>query len=170
MDGNFEWLKHRVEQYPANKTDAEAIDDFDELDKLGQGFTLAGPLEQVDIGDGSMPRPMFINQNLEADYKDELITLLKEYVDCFAWNYIEMPRLSRELVEHWLPIKKGSSLSRKNPTDLILQFMIGLKKRLIGCCKWGLFSHAGMRSGSLMLYLLRRKILERSESTLILEI
>ena len=68
MDGNFEWLKHRVEQYPANKTDAcEAINNFDDLDKLGQGFTSADPLEQVDIGDGSVPRPTFINQNLEAD-------------------------------------------------------------------------------------------------------
>jgi hypothetical protein len=29
MDANIEWLKHRVEQYQANKTDAcEAIDDF----------------------------------------------------------------------------------------------------------------------------------------------
>ena len=56
MDANIEWLKHRVEQYWANKTDAcEAIDDFDELDKLGQGFTSVDPLEQVDIGDGSVP-------------------------------------------------------------------------------------------------------------------
>jgi len=70
MDANVEWLKHRVEQYRANKTDAcEAIDDFDELDKLGQGFTSADTLEQVDIGAGSVPRPMFINQNLEANYK-----------------------------------------------------------------------------------------------------
>jgi hypothetical protein len=85
MDTNIKWLKHRVDQYRANKIDAyEAIDDFDELDKLGQGFTSADPLEQVDIGDGSVPQSTFINQNLEADYKFELITLLKEYVDCFA--------------------------------------------------------------------------------------
>jgi hypothetical protein len=64
-------------------------------------------LEQVDIWDGSVPRPMFINQNLEANYKFKLIMLLKEYVDCFAWNYIEMLGLSRELVEHRLPIKDG---------------------------------------------------------------
>jgi hypothetical protein len=62
MDANVEWLKHCVEQYRANKTDVcEAIDDFDELDKLGQGFTLADPLEQVDIRDGSVPQLMFIN-------------------------------------------------------------------------------------------------------------
>jgi hypothetical protein len=87
MDTNIEWLKHRVDQYRANKIDAcEAIDDFDELDKLGQGFMSVDPSEQVDIGDGSVPRPTFINQNLEADYKVVLIALLKEYVDCFAWN------------------------------------------------------------------------------------
>jgi hypothetical protein len=85
MDTNIEWLKHHVDQYRANKTDAyEAIDDFDELNKLGQEFTSADPLEQVDIGDGSVSRPTFINQNLEADYKVELIALLKEYVDYFA--------------------------------------------------------------------------------------
>jgi hypothetical protein len=44
----------------------------------------ANPLEQVDIRDGSMPRSSFINQNLKADYKAELITLLKEHVDCFV--------------------------------------------------------------------------------------
>ena len=62
-----------------------------------------------------MPRPMFINQNLEADYKVELIALLKEYVDCFAWDYTEMPGLSQELVEHRLPIKKGFRPFKQNP-------------------------------------------------------
>jgi hypothetical protein len=28
-------------------------------------------------------------------------------MDCFAWDYTEMPGLSRELVEHVLPIKRG---------------------------------------------------------------
>jgi hypothetical protein len=28
-------------------------------------------------------------------------------VDCFAWKYYEMPSLSRDLVEHCLPIKPG---------------------------------------------------------------
>jgi hypothetical protein len=58
---------------------------------------------------------MFINQNLEADYKVDLIALLKEYVDCFAWNYIGMPGLSRELVEHRLPIKDGLRPYKQHP-------------------------------------------------------
>jgi hypothetical protein len=56
-----------------------------------------------------------VNQNLKADYKAELIAPLKEYVDCFAWDYIKMPGLSRELVEHWLPIKKGFRPFKQNP-------------------------------------------------------
>ena len=62
----------------------EAIEDFGDFDKLGPGFTSADPLEKVDIGDGSISRPTFVNANLSIDYKADLIKLLKKYVDCFA--------------------------------------------------------------------------------------
>ena len=65
----------------------EAIEDLGDLDKSGQGFTLADPLEKGDIGDDSIPRPTFVNANLSDDCKAYLIKLLKEYVDCFAWEY-----------------------------------------------------------------------------------
>ena len=93
----------------------EAIGDFDDMRKLGQGFTSADPLVEVDIGDGTLPRPTFVNKNLDPLFKVELIKLLKEYVDCFAWNYIEMPCLSRELVEHQLPIKPGFWSFKQKP-------------------------------------------------------
>ena len=85
----------------------EAIGDLDDIDKLGQGFTLADPLEKVDLGDGTIPMSTFVNKNLLAEYKADLINLLKEYVDCFAWEYHDMPDLSRDLVEHRLPMKAG---------------------------------------------------------------
>jgi hypothetical protein len=74
---------------------------------LGQEFSLADPLEEIDIGNGLVPRPTFVNKNLNADYKAKLIKLLREYVDCFAWSYSEMSGLSHELVEHRLSIKDG---------------------------------------------------------------
>jgi hypothetical protein len=64
-------------------------------------------LEEIDIGDGKTPRPTFVNKTLETDPRDEMIGLLKEYLDCFAWNYTEMSGLSREIVVHRLPIKSG---------------------------------------------------------------
>jgi hypothetical protein len=48
---------------------------------------------------------MFVNVNLSREQKEEMRALLKGFVDCFAWEYTEMPSLSRELVEHRLPIK-----------------------------------------------------------------
>ena len=83
------------------------MDELEDLDKLGQGFTSINPFEEVDIGDGTILRPTFINKKSESNYKAELIALLKVYVDYFAWNYNEMCGLNHELVEHWLPIKDG---------------------------------------------------------------
>ena len=50
---------------------------------------------------------MFISANLDPKYKQELKSLLKEYKDCFAWEYYEMSGLDRSIVEHHLPIKSG---------------------------------------------------------------
>jgi hypothetical protein len=74
---------------------------------LGHGFLSADALEEIDIGDGITAKPTFVNKNMSLEYKDAIIKLLKDYVDCFAWNYREMVRLSQELVEHQLPIKSG---------------------------------------------------------------
>jgi hypothetical protein len=92
---NVEWLRHRTEQYRSTMTDmCEAIEDFDEVEKLGQGFSLANPLEEIDLGDGITPRPIFVNKNMSLEHKDAIIKLLRDYVNCFAWNYHEMPGLS----------------------------------------------------------------------------
>ena len=82
---NTEWLQQRIDHYRARLNDmCEAIEDSEDLDKLGQGFTSVDPLEKVDLGDGSIPRPTFVNKNLSVEYKANLIKLLKEYNDCFA--------------------------------------------------------------------------------------
>jgi hypothetical protein len=105
---NVECLRHRTEQYQSiTNNKCEAIEDFYEVEKLGQGFSSADLLEEIDIGDGITPRPIFVNKNMSLEYKDAIIKLLRNYIDCFTWNYHEMPGLSRELVEHWLPIKTG---------------------------------------------------------------
>jgi hypothetical protein len=60
MDANLEWLQQRREHYQAHKNDmCEAIEKFGDLNKLGQGFTSDNPLEEVDIGDGTVPRLTF---------------------------------------------------------------------------------------------------------------
>jgi len=83
------------------------MDRFADDGMLGQGFTLADDLLEVDIGSGDRPRPTFISAKLDSECKRQLIDLFKEYKDCFAWDYTKMPSLDRSIVEHWLPIKSG---------------------------------------------------------------
>ena len=76
-EANLEWLQKRMQEYQSIKNDiGETIEDFDEIENLGQGFTSADPLEEVDIGDGTKPRPTFVNKNMRADYKVKIIKLL----------------------------------------------------------------------------------------------
>ena len=50
------------------------MDEFlEEEGKLGQGFTSADLLEEIDIGDGDRPRPTFISAKLDPEYKQELV-------------------------------------------------------------------------------------------------
>jgi hypothetical protein len=62
-----------------------SIDLMDE-GKLGYGFTSADELEEVDIGPGDKPQPTFISKKLNPELREVMITLLREYTDCFAWD------------------------------------------------------------------------------------
>jgi hypothetical protein len=62
-------------------------------------------LEKVDLGDEVVRRPTYVSARLNMIKKPEIIELLKAYTCCFAWDYNEMPGLSKELVKHRLPIK-----------------------------------------------------------------
>jgi hypothetical protein len=55
----------------------EDIEDFEEVEKLGQGFSSADPLQEIDIGDGITPMPTFINKNMSLEKKDAIIKLIK---------------------------------------------------------------------------------------------
>jgi hypothetical protein len=85
----------------------ELVDDLDEMGKVGLGFMLVDELQQIDLGDGHEPRPTYINVGLTTEQKVAVHELLKEFTNCFAWNYTKMPGLGRDLVEHTLPIKMG---------------------------------------------------------------
>ena len=69
--------------------------------KLGHGFTSAIELEEIDIGSRDKPRPTYISARLDPKYKQELVDLLKEFKDCFAWEYYEMPGLAIADPVYW---------------------------------------------------------------------
>ena len=62
-------------------------------------------LKEVGLGFGSQgPKPISISASLTKREKSELILLLKEFKDVFAWDYNEMPRLDLGLVVHTLNV------------------------------------------------------------------
>ena len=58
------------------------------------------PLEEINLGEDGENRPTYVSSLIDLKFKCSLIKVLKEYKYCFAWEYEEMPRLSRTLVEH----------------------------------------------------------------------
>ncbi|GKV05136.1 hypothetical protein SLEP1_g17178 [Rubroshorea leprosula] len=64
-------------------------------------------LEEINLGSESEPKVTFVSGSLEPQTRDQVVRLLHEFKDCFAWDYSEMPGLDRRLVEHKLPIAEG---------------------------------------------------------------
>jgi hypothetical protein len=59
-----------------------------------------------------------------------MIALLKEYADCFAWDYMEMPRLDRSIVEHQLPLKKGFRPFQQRARQMKAEVLEEVKKEV----------------------------------------
>jgi hypothetical protein len=85
---------------------------------------------------------------LDSSFREELIKLLNEYKDYFAWDYSEMPGLDRAIIQHRLPIKPGFRPYKQPPRKIYKDEVLADVKK----------SHADMRSGSLILSLFTRKI------------
>jgi len=47
----------------------------------------------VDLGDGSIKRPTYVSAKITTEFRNQIVELLKDYKDCFAWDYNEMPDL-----------------------------------------------------------------------------
>ena len=68
-------------------------------------------LEEVDLGPGPYePRPISVSASLTEKEKSELILLLKEVKDVFAWDYNEILGLDSGLVAHMLNVDLEAKL------------------------------------------------------------
>ncbi|KAM1923979.1 hypothetical protein ACFX15_021817 [Malus domestica] len=95
------------------------------------------PLEQINVGTAEDPWPLFISAWLPQHVKTKLCNLLKEFKDCFAWSYHEMPGLDRTLVEHELRIKPGCKPFHQPPRRFSTEVQLGIKNELIQLLKAG---------------------------------
>src|SRR3954469_15765335 len=61
-------------------------------------------LVQIDLGDGVTPKPIFVGEGLSPTEREDLINLIREYIDVFTWNYEDMPGLDPQVAMHRLNI------------------------------------------------------------------
>ena len=60
---------------------------------------------QINLGNQDHPKLISISEGLSLTEREELIALVREYIDVFAWNYEEMPGLDPQVAMHHLNIK-----------------------------------------------------------------
>ena len=65
------------------------------------------PLIKVNLGTKEDSWVTFVCGHLGSEEFDKVMTILRRYKDCFAWDYPELQGLSKKSVEHRLPINEG---------------------------------------------------------------
>jgi len=68
---------------------------------------------QVDVGDQKHPKFISISENLLSIEKQDLISLIWEYIDVFAWSYEDMSGLVPQVAMHRLNIKPDPKLVKQ---------------------------------------------------------
>ena len=94
------------------------------------------PLEEINLGEGLEKKPTYISAKKDPELRFEVIQLLKEFKNCFAWDYDEMPGLDRGLVELQLPIKPGKKPVKQSPRRFAPKILSKIKmevERLLKC-------------------------------------
>lgn len=93
-----EFIKNAKDDFQYNSIENQRLDCvYDdkplgfEKDPMGSAkrMKVQDPLEEVDLGDGSVNRPTYISTKIDKDFKVQIVKLLK-YKDCFAWDYNEI--------------------------------------------------------------------------------
>ena len=87
-------------------------------------------MEEINVGTKEDKRPLFINKMLEAREKEELVTLLMEFRDVFAWSYDEIPGLSLALVPHNLAMHPGMVPIKQEPRKFSDEIEAQVKKEI----------------------------------------
>ncbi|KAE8733240.1 Detected protein of unknown function [Hibiscus syriacus] len=91
-------------------------------------------METVNLGTDEEIKEVKIGTTLTIQIKQELINLLQEFKDIFAWSYQDMPGLSTDIVIHKLPInpeyKPVQQKLRRMRPEMLLQIKEEVMKQI----------------------------------------
>ena len=91
-------------------------------------------LKKINLGEDKEEKVILITERLTKDFERDLISLLKEYQDIFAWSYKDMPGFSTGLITHKLAIdptfKSVKQVARNFSNIIQLQIKKEIEKLL----------------------------------------
>ncbi|XP_050916633.1 uncharacterized protein LOC127131762 [Lathyrus oleraceus] len=91
------------------------------------------PVDVINLGSETDKKEVKVGASLAKHVHSELVELLHEYVDVFAWSYQDMPGLDTSIVEHHLPLKLEFPLVkqklRRTRPDMALKIKEDVKKQ-----------------------------------------
>jgi hypothetical protein len=66
------------------------------------------------IGTPDNPKIINMSKVLVAEQNDRYVSLIKKFVDTFAWSYEYLNTFDIDIIQHNIPLKDGSKPFKKN--------------------------------------------------------
>ena len=73
---------------------------------------------------------MKIGTTLSPTIREELIDLLQDYSDVFAWSYQDMPGLDTDIVVHRLPLREECAPVKQKLRRVKLEMLLKIKEEV----------------------------------------
>ncbi|RVW17487.1 Transposon Ty3-G Gag-Pol polyprotein [Vitis vinifera] len=108
--------------------DSSSTSDSDPIDQRVSLVT--EDTEVVDFGTAHQSRELRIGLDLSTDERDNLIQLLRLYLDVFAWSYEDMPGLDSSIVHHRLPLLLHARSVKQKLRQLHHHWSLQVKKEI----------------------------------------
>src|SRR6185437_11870342 len=90
--------------------------------------------ETVNISkDPTIKREVKIGLTLSKDERTDLINLVKEFIDVFAWSYEDMPGINREIAQHTIPLISGMKPVKQKLRRMKPDVALKIKEEVRSC-------------------------------------
>jgi len=84
----------------------------------------------VNLGVGEEKKKVKVGTSKATHIRDELVALLRDYQDIFAWSYQDMPGLSPDIVQHRLPLNPEDSPVKKKLRRMKPEMSLKIKEEV----------------------------------------
>ena len=84
----------------------------------------------INLGVGGEKKEVKVCIGMTAPIRDELVALLRDCQDIFAWSYQDMPGLSPDIVQHRLPLNPGCSTVKQKLRRMKPEMSLKIKEEV----------------------------------------